>query len=95
MPPIDKLSPPFRLNVKAQPSATKDEVIGLLGNSLKVRVQAAPEHGKANLAIEKLLAKTLGLKKSQVSVVAGLHNPHKVVEIEGLNQQEIKAKLKL
>lgn len=97
IPQIDKPATPtsFLLKIKAQPNASKDEILGKLGDALKIRVKAAPEDGKANLAIETLLAHTLGLKRSQVVVKSGLSNPNKVIEIQGLNAQEIQQKLKL
>lgn len=64
------------LRVRAQPNASKDRIEGLGEDAsgqtfLKVRVRAVPEKGKANAAIEKLIAKALGLSKSAVSVEKG------------------------
>lgn len=44
------------LRVKAVPGSRRDEVAGLLGDRLKVRVAAPPENGRANAAIRELLA---------------------------------------
>ena len=51
-------------------------------NMLKMRVRAVPEKGKANRAVEKLLAKALGLPKSAVKVVTGETSRIKGVDIE-------------
>jgi len=72
--------------VRAQPGASMDAIEGLgedaSGRSfLKVRVRAAPEKGKANAAIEALLAKALGLPKSAVSVDKGETQRIKTVRI--------------
>jgi uncharacterized protein YggU (UPF0235/DUF167 family) len=72
--------------VRAQPGASKDAIEGLgedaSGQSfLKVRVRAVPEKGKANAAIEVLLAKALGLPKSAVSVEKGETQRIKTVRI--------------
>ena len=50
---------------------------------LKVRVRAVPEGGKANRAVEKLVAKWLGLSKSAVRVVTGAKTRLKTLEIDG------------
>jgi len=74
------------LRVRAQPGASKDAIEGLgedaSGQSfLKVRVRAVPEKGKANAAIETVLAKALGLPKSAVSVEKGETQRIKTVRI--------------
>jgi len=59
------------LPVRAQPGARKDEVRGVRDGMLKVSVTQAPERGKANKAIAALLAKALGLRKSQIELLSG------------------------
>jgi uncharacterized protein (TIGR00251 family) len=70
------------IQVKVVPKASRDEIAGWLGDRLKIRVSAPPERGKANAAVEKLLAETLGLPPSAVRVVAGATTPLKAVEID-------------
>ncbi len=60
-----------------------------MGDALKVRVKAAPERGKANAAVEALLASTLGVAKSNVEVVTGRTSSRKVVRIEGLSAADV------
>lgn len=72
--------------MRAQPNASKDAVEGLGAEAsgqryLKVRVRAVPEKGKANAAIETVLAKSLGLPKSAVSVEKGETQRIKTVRI--------------
>ena len=74
------------LFLKVTPNASKDTVEGLVedadgGRRLAVRVRAVPEKGKANSAVEKLLAKTLRVPKSSVSVVRGDTHRLKTVRI--------------
>lgn len=75
------------LRVRVQPGASRDAVEGVGedagGRHLKVRVRAVPEKGKANAAVEALLATTLGLPKSSVSVEKGETQRIKTVRIEG------------
>ncbi len=69
--------------VKAVPGASRDQIAGLLGDRLKVRVSAPPEGGKANKAICKLIASALGVKVRRVTIESGQTNPEKVVRVEG------------
>jgi uncharacterized protein (TIGR00251 family) len=85
----------MRLKVKAQANASSNEIVGLMGDELKIRVSAAPESGKANRAIEALLADRLGLKKQDVCISSGFSSVHKTVEIGGINEAVLKQKLNL
>jgi uncharacterized protein (TIGR00251 family) len=75
--------------VKVVPRAAQDEIVGWLDGVLKVRVMAPPQDGRANRALEVLLATQLRLKKSAVTVAAGLASARKRVAIEGLTRDEI------
>lgn len=83
------------IRVKAVPGASRDAIAGLLGDRLKVRVAAAPEGGKANDAICALLAKALGAKPRDASVVSGHTSPEKLVRVEGVNAPDARAALQL
>ncbi len=71
------------LRVKAVPGASRDQVAGALGDRLKIRISAPPEGGKANAAIIRLLAKSLGVKRADVALVSGQSNAEKVFRIVG------------
>lgn len=73
-----------RLDVKVSPKASRNAVTGWMGEVLKISVTAAPERGKANDAVEQLLADALGLPRSAVTVVAGHTSKLKRVQIVGL-----------
>lgn len=59
------------LPVRAQPGARRNEIRGVQAGMLKVCVTQSPEKGKANKAVVELLSKSLGLKKSQIELIAG------------------------
>jgi uncharacterized protein (TIGR00251 family) len=59
------------LPVRAHPGARRNEIRGVQDGMLKVSVTQVPEKGKANKAVIDLLAKKLGLKKSQIELIAG------------------------
>jgi uncharacterized protein len=66
------------VKVKAKPGARADRVAGLRGDSLLVEVRAAPERGKANEAIARVLAEALDLRASSVALKSGAASPLKV-----------------
>lgn len=77
--------------VKAVPGASRDEVAGVLGDRLKVRVTAPPEGGKANKAICAAIAGALDIKAKQVEIVSGHTSPEKSVRITGATPIQIRA----
>jgi len=79
--------------VKVVPRATKNEIVGWLEGALKIRIQAPPEDGRANRALEELLAEALGLKKNAVTVASGRSSSRKRVEVVGLTRDEIVRRL--
>lgn len=66
--------------VKVVPGASRSALGGELGDRIKVRVSAPPEGGKANRAVEELLAELCGLR---CTVSAGHGNPLKTVLVQG------------
>ena len=81
------------LSIKVVPKSSRDRVAGWMGDALKVCVTAPPEKGKANAAVEALLAEALGLPRESVRIVAGLASPRKTVEIDGLDDAELRRRL--
>ena len=73
----------MRLLLKVVPKASRDRVVGWVGDRLKVQVTAAPERGKANEAVIEVLAAALGVPRSKVRILAGETSPLKTVEVDG------------
>ena len=86
-------APACRLKVKAVPGASRTEVVGRLGEALKIRVAAPPEGGQANRAILALLAARLRLPAADVALVSGAASPAKVVALRGLTAEQAWARL--
>jgi len=84
---------PIKLAVKVVPGSSRDCVAGWLGDTLKVRVAAPAERGRANAAVERTLADALGLARKCTRVVTGQTSPRKVVEIDGLSEAELHRRL--
>ncbi len=79
-----------RLSLKVVPGSSRDEIIGWLGDSLKVKVKAPPEKGRANKAVIALLADRLGIDASSIAMVSGHGSPAKVVDVEGMDAAAIR-----
>lgn len=75
--------------VHVQPRASRTGITGILGGELKVRLTSPPVDDAANRQLEELIAKTLGIAKSDVSVVAGAKSRHKRVLVRGANQKTV------
>jgi uncharacterized protein YggU (UPF0235/DUF167 family) len=73
----------MQLRVKVVPGA-RNEGVEWLGDLLKVKVRAPPEKGRANAAVEELLAERLALPLSSVRIVAGFGSPLKTLEITAI-----------
>ena len=70
-------------------------MVGRHGDAWKVRVNAAPENGKANEAVVRLLAAVLDLPARDVTLVAGHAARNKVVQLEGIAPDETARRLDL
>jgi uncharacterized protein (TIGR00251 family) len=71
----------IRLTVQITPNAKKTEVIGVLEDVLKIRLQAQPIEGKANEALIRYLADVLDVPKSAVHITHGHTNKRKIIEV--------------
>ena len=79
----------MNINIRVQPRASRNSVeIGADG-TVRVRVTATPDRGKANEAVVKLLAAKIGVSKSAVRIVRGHTSRSKSVQIEGLNLDSV------
>ena len=81
------------LRVRAQPGARKNAVLGEQAGALKVAVTAPPEDGRANQALVAVLREELGLKRSQVELIAGHTSRDKRFLIRGLARAELEGRL--
>lgn len=70
------------LRCHLQPKASSDAIVGLYGDSVKIRITAPPIEGKANAHLIKFLAKQFGVAKSSVTILKGELGRQKRVKIE-------------
>ena len=77
------------VSVKVQPNASKDMVVGEHADQLKIAVTVAPEKGKANKTVIKVLSKLLGVKSSDVEILSGETSREKKVFIRNITVKDI------
>ena len=82
------------LRVRVQPRASRDEVLGWDGVTLRMRVSAAPVDGEANQALVALLARSFRVPRSAVTLERGARGRDKLVRIHGCSLKSLEARLK-
>lgn len=83
-----------KLSVKVVPGASRDRIMGPLGDALKLAVSKPPQDGAANRAVVALLAAALDLPPKQVEILRGHTSPRKEVFVRGLTPQQVAERLK-
>ena len=78
------------ITIRVTPRAKKNEIVAILSDkTIKIKLAAPPVEGKANVELIKFLAKTLGVKKSDLEIVAGKTGRDKLISVFGLSPEEI------
>jgi uncharacterized protein (TIGR00251 family) len=75
--------------VRVQPRASKDEIAGVIGGALKVRLQAPAVENRANEALVEFLAHLLKTPRSAVRILSGDRSRTKRIEIRGITKQQV------
>jgi len=75
--------------VHVQPRASRSEICGPKDGELRIRLTSPPVDDAANKQCVELIAKSLGLAKSKVSIKSGAKSRHKVVRVEGVDQDDL------
>ena len=81
------------LKVRVAPGASREKIVGAHGDALKIAVREPPEKGRANEAVERLLAEVFGVRPGDVVVVRGHTARDKLVLFRGLGEAELRARL--
>jgi uncharacterized protein (TIGR00251 family) len=77
-----------RLSLRVAPRARAGAVVGRYGERWKVRVAAPAESGRANEALLELLARVLGIARSQLEIVSGAASRDKIVVVTGIDAEQ-------
>ncbi len=76
-----------------QPRASRTELAGAHGDALKIRLAAPPVEGAANRELVAFLAGRLRVPKSAIQIVKGERGREKLVEVAGVSEEEVRARL--
>ena len=87
------VQPQATLSIRVQPRASRNEVAGWVGESLKIKLTAPPVEGEANDACLAFLSKLLDLAPSRLAIIQGQHSRTKLIRITGLTKNEVHARL--
>jgi uncharacterized protein len=79
--------------VKVQPRARKNAVVGEAGEALKLALTAPPIEGRANQACIAFLAELLNVARSSVTIAAGQSSRNKVIRVAGVSAAQVEARL--
>jgi uncharacterized protein (TIGR00251 family) len=82
------------INLRVVPRASKDEIAGVHGDALKIRLRVPPVEGKANRHLMKLLAASLDIARNSISIVSGEKSRNKRVLVTGMDERAVKERLK-
>jgi len=80
-------------SVRVQPRASRDEVTGVMGGAIKIRLQAPAVADRANASLIEFLAQLLKTPKSAVRILSGERSRQKRVEVRGVTEQAVLALL--
>jgi len=77
------------LNMRIQPRSAKNEVIGIHGNALKIRLTSPPVEGKANEQCISFVANLFHVNRSSIELVSGKKGRDKRIRISGFTKEQI------
>jgi uncharacterized protein (TIGR00251 family) len=78
-----------RFAVRVQPRASKNEVVGVHGESIRIRVTAAPVDGSANEALIDFLSELFARPARSIRIVGGARSRSKIVEVDGISVDDV------
>lgn len=82
-----------RLHVRVKPNARRTQLIGRMGDAVRVDVAAAPERGRANEELIEILAAALHLPRESFAIAAGQSSRDKHLRIRGIDAAELERRL--
>ena len=82
-----------RVRLRVSPGSGRAEIVGRYADGWKVRVTAAPEQGRANDAVLRLLADALSVPREALTIVSGHSGRDKIIELTGVGPGVIDRRL--
>lgn len=75
--------------VRVVPRSSRNQIVGVEGGALKIKLTAPPVEGAANAALIEFVAEWLGVRRSAVSIVSGDKARNKFVRVSGVTRQTV------
>lgn len=91
--PVQESQGTITFTVRVQPRAKRDEVVGELGDALKITLIAPPVEGRANEACIRFLAEFLKVPRSSITIASGQNSRRKLIRIAGITAEQFRARL--
>lgn len=85
--PVTETGEGITFSIHVQPKASRNEIAGLSGGELKLRLTSPPVEGAANALCREFFAKLFHVAKSNVRIIAGERSRHKIVAIRGVARE--------
>ncbi len=82
----------MKIRLKVTPNAQKNKIIGWIDDSLKIKIAAQPQKGKANKELIKFLAKEWGISRSNILILKGKKSRTKLIQINDINSPPLPPK---
>jgi uncharacterized protein len=76
-------------SVHVVPRSSRNQIVGVEGGALKIKLTAPPVEGAANAALIEFIAKWLGVRRNAVSIVSGDKARNKIVRVSGMTQEQM------
>jgi hypothetical protein len=81
------------IEVRIQPNASKNKVVGSYGAKLKIKIQSPPVDGKANACLINYVSEIFLITKSKIHLLRGEHSREKTLFLEGVSAVQIVSQL--
>ena len=76
------------IKVKIFPKSKKNQIVGFQKDYLKIKINAVPEKGKANLEFIRFFAKTLSISKRSITILSGHTTQIKKIQVDGVSEKD-------
>lgn len=81
-------------SVRVQPRSSKNEICGIYGDAVKIKLTSPPVEGEANKGLIEFLSKALDISKGQIEIIGGHKSKNKLIKMKGVKRERIEECLK-
>ena len=86
---IQETTDGIQFKIKVLPRASKNEISGVQGDALKIRLTAPPVDGAANEACIEFFAELFKVPKKAVCIITGHTGRLKIIRVEGISKTDL------